>query len=95
MLAQEAALPEHAKRKLRRPLADNKSSDRTDVAAGGPVILFMLVGRKSDPKSRGPATEVGIDATSVNTKSQGRTSKVARSCVRKLVGPKGAGDAEG
>ena len=93
-MAQGTAMKEIASSKLRRLLADNKSSDCTDEKVAGSGIFYTLAGRKSAPKWRGPTVIPGIDEAGVAAKFQGNASKVARYCVRERVDPTDVGDLE-
>ena len=85
MLAQEAALEEKSKRKLRRILAFNNSFDSADAAVGNEVLHYKAPARKSGPRWRGPAKVPLMDDSGVALSFQGQTFKVARHCVRKKV----------
>ena len=85
MLAQEAALEEKSKRKLRRILAFNTSFDSVDVGVGDEVLFYKAPPRKSAPRWRGPAKVLFMDDSGATLSFQGLTFKVARHCVRKKV----------
>ena len=70
MMAREAALGEVADSKLRRPLANNKSSNRTDVKIGDTALFFKITRKKSAPLRRYPAKILDIDEAGATVKFQ-------------------------
>ena len=68
MMAQEAALKEVAKSKLRRLLAYNKTFNCADIKVGDSVLFYKAPHRKSQPRWRGPAPVLDVDETGVMVK---------------------------
>ena len=91
-MAKEATLEVKANSKLRCLSARNKSLGRPEVAAGNSALLYKLMGRKSTPRCRRPATVLDIDEMRASVKFQGLTFRVERYCVRKSLGPKDLSD---
>ena len=83
--AQEAALKEIAKSKLRRLLARNKTFDCVDIKVGDLALFYKAPQKKSNPRWRSPATASDIDGSGVTLKFQSQIFKVARYCVRRKV----------
>ena len=65
VMAHEAALEELAASKLRRPLGRNRAFQRAEIEAGNSVYYVKEIGRKSNPKWRGPAAIPDIGETGV------------------------------
>ena len=94
MMAQEAALKEIANSRLRRLLAYNKSFTCADVKIGDTVRLYKAQSKESTPGRMGPALILDIDDAGAMVKFQSQIFKVARFCVRKKAGRKGAEEPE-
>ena len=94
MMAQEAALEEAAKSKLRRLLAYNKSSSCRDVQIGDTVLIYKSTKRKSAPRWRGPEKILDVADAGAPAKFQSQTSEVARYCMRGNVVAKDVEDAK-
>ena len=92
--AQEMVIEEVANRKLRRPLAYNKSPNRADIAIGDSVLFYKAQSLKSLPRWRGPARILDIHETGATVTFQSQTLKVARYCVRKRQEEKDAQEEE-
>ena len=92
VFSQEDAPTEAADRKLRRPVAHNRSPNSADVTDGDSVHVSKAVNRKSAPRRRGPAAILEIDETGATDKFQTKTFDMAPRCVRRQVDPKGVSD---
>ena len=83
--AQEAALKEIARSKLRRLLACNKIFVCVDVEVGDVALFYQAPHEKSNARRRGPAAILDFGEFGATLKFQSQTLKVARYCVRRKV----------
>ena len=77
-MVQEAAVQEVANSSLRRLLARNKSSNRTDVKVGGSVLFCKASNSERAPCLRGPAVIPDLADAGVVAKFHSQTFMAAR-----------------
>ena len=77
-MVREAAVQEVANSSLRRLLARNKSSNRTDVKVGGSVLFCEASNSESAPCLRGPAVIPDLADAGVVAKFHSQTFMAAR-----------------
>ena len=54
ILPQEATSKEMADSKLRRPTAYNRTVQRPEIVAGGPIVFYKQIGRESSSQTARP-----------------------------------------
>ena len=91
-MAQEAALQGMANSTERRMLGHNQSPHITEIDAWNSAIFPNKLERRVPSHWRGSAGILDIDKTGVAVKSQIRTFKVARNCLRKREETMDVGD---